>query len=77
MRLCQSCFYKKIIIIEPYFGNILERLIRKKNPNKEIYTIGYDETIIYKYGTKEEQDNHLSFDDKSILKKIKKYENKM
>ena len=69
--------YKKIIIIEPYFGNILERLIRKKNLDKEIYTIGYDETIIYKYGTKEEQDNHLSFDDKSILKKIKKYENKM
>jgi transketolase len=66
--------YKKIIIIEPYFGNILERLLRKKNLNKEIYTISYDETIIYKYGTKEEQDNHLNFDDKSILKKIEKYE---
>ena len=63
--------YKRIIIIEPYFGNILERQIRKKKYlNNKILTISYDETIIYKYGTKEEQDKYLNFDEKNILKKI-------
>ena len=63
--------YKKIIIVEPYFGNILERKIReKKYLDNKILTLSYDETIIYKYGKKEEQDKYLNFDKKSILKKI-------
>lgn len=68
--------YKKIIIIEPYFGNVLERFIKKKMLYKKIHTIGYDETIIYRYGTKEEQDNYLGFNSHNILKKIKTYEKK-
>lgn len=63
--------YKKIVIIEPYFGNILERKLRqKKHLTNKILTISYDETIIYKYGSKEEQDKFLNFDEKKILKKI-------
>jgi len=63
--------YNKIIIVEPYFGSVLERKIRKKNfLKKDILTIGYDETILHKYGSKEEQDKYLKFDNKSILKRI-------
>ena len=66
--------YKNVIIIEPYFGNILERKIRKKNfLNNKILTIGYNETIIHKYGNKEKQDSYLKFDEKSILKKINEF----
>ena len=68
--------YEKIIIIEPYFGNVLERLIRKKFINKKILSISYDDTIIHKYGSKAQQNNHLNFDEKSILKRIREYEKK-
>jgi len=68
--------YNKIIIIEPYFGNILERLLRKKYYNKHTYTISYDDTIIHKYGSRSEQDNYLKFDEKNILKKINEYSKK-
>lgn len=63
--------YKKIIIIEPFFGNIIEREIRKRNLIKnKIYTINYNETIVYKYGNKTKQDNYLKFNEHWILKKI-------
>ncbi len=66
--------YKNIIIIEPYFGNILERKIRKKNfLKKKILTIGYNETIVHKYGNKEKQDTYLKFNEKNILKKINEF----
>ena len=63
--------YKSVVIVEPYFGNILERKIRKKNFfNHKILTISYDKTIVHKYGSKKNQDKYLKFDPKSILKKI-------
>ncbi len=68
--------YNKIIIIEPYFGNVLERLLRKKYFNKITHTISYDDTIIHKYGSRTEQDNYLKFDEKNILKKINEYSRK-
>ena len=68
--------YNKIIIIEPYFGNVLERILRKKYFNKNTHTISYDDTIIHKYGSRSEQDNYLKFDEKNILKKINEYSKK-
>lgn len=66
--------YKKITIVEPFFGNIIERLIREKKYLKnEILTISYNETILHKYGNKSEQDLHLGFDNLSVIKKIKKF----
>ena len=64
----------KILIIEPYFGNVLERRIKKKI-KKKIYisTASYEETIIHKYGNKTEQDKYLKFDEKNILKKINEF----
>ena len=66
--------YKKVIIIEPYFGSILERKIRKKNfLEAKILSIGYNETIIHKYGDKIVQDKYLKFCNESILKKIHEF----
>ena len=66
--------YKNIIIVEPYFGNILERKIRKKKYlNKKILTIGYDGTIIHKYGDKKTQDTFLKFNRENILRKIHEF----
>jgi len=66
--------YQKILIIEPYFGNVLERRIKKKlNKINNINTISYQETIIHKYGNKLDQDKFLKFDKKNILKKINEY----
>ena len=66
--------YKKVIIIEPYFGSILERKIRKKNfLDTKILSIGYNETIIHKYGDKIVQDKYLKFCNESILKKIHEF----
>ena len=66
--------YKKVIIIEPYFGSILERKIRKKNfLDTKILSIGYNETIIHKYGDKIAQDKYLKFCNESILKKIHEF----
>lgn len=66
--------YEKIIIIEPYFGNILERRIKHLFYNKKnICTISYEETIIRKYGSKLEQDKFLNFDKIKILKRINDY----
>jgi len=66
--------YQKILIIEPYFGNVLERKIKKKlNKINNISTISYQETIIHKYGNKLDQDKFLKFDKKNILKKINEY----
>tara|TARA_B100000212_G_C27371103_1_gene532589 strand:- start:1221 stop:2075 length:855 start_codon:yes stop_codon:yes gene_type:complete len=63
--------YKKILIIEPYFGNILERRIKKMIKKiSNIHTISYQETIIHKYGSKLDQDRYLKFDKKNILRKI-------
>ena len=66
--------YMKILITEPYFGNVLERRIKKKI-KKKIYisTVSYEETIIHKYGNKIEQDKYLKFDKKNILKKINEF----
>tara|TARA_Y100000996_G_C22506617_1_gene636682 strand:- start:24 stop:875 length:852 start_codon:yes stop_codon:yes gene_type:complete len=66
--------YNKILIIEPYFGNVLERRIKKK-VRKKIYisTVSYEETIIHKYGNKIEQDKYLKFDKKNIIKKINEF----
>ena len=63
--------YKNILIIEPYFGNVLERRIKEKL-SKKVYisTCSYQETIIHKYGDKKEQDKYLKFDKKNISKKI-------
>ena len=59
--------YKNILIIEPYFGNVLERRI-KEILRKKVYisTYSYQETIIHKYGNKKEQDKYLKFDKKNI-----------
>ena len=66
--------YKNILIIEPYFGNVLERRIKEKL-NKKVYisTCSYQETIIHKYGDKKEQDKYLKFDKKNISKKINEF----
>ncbi len=66
--------YNHILIIEPYFGNVLERRIKKKI-EKKIYmsTCSYQETIIHKYGSKNEQDKYLKFDKKNIAKKINEF----
>ncbi len=66
--------YSHIFIIEPYFGNVLERRIKKKI-EKKIYisTCSYQETIIHKYGDKNEQDKYLKFDKKNISKKINEF----
>ena len=66
--------YQNIVIIEPYFGNVLERIIRHRNFTKQkIKTVGYEQTIIHKYGTKSEQDKFLNFDSKNINKKINNF----
>ena len=66
--------YKNILIIEPYFGNVLERRIKEKLKKKVyISTCSYQETIIHKYGNKKEQDKYLKFDKKNILKKINEF----
>ena len=66
--------YHRILIVEPYFGNILERRI-KKSLKKKIFisTVSYEETIIHKYGKKSEQDKYLGFDKKNILKRINNF----
>ncbi len=66
--------YHRILIVEPYFGNILERRI-KKILKKKIFisTVSYEETIIHKYGKKSEQDKYLGFDKKNILKRINNF----
>ena len=62
--------YKSIVIIEPYYGSILERKIRKKRfLNTKILSIGYEKTIVHKYGSKITQDKYLKFDEKNIIKK--------
>ena len=66
--------YNKILIIEPYFGNVLERRIKKKIKKKNfISTVSYEETIIHKYGEKKEQDRYLKFDKNNILKRINNF----
>ena len=54
--------------------------LSKKDINIEladgILSISYDDTIIHKYGSKSQQNNHLNFDEKSILKRIREYEKK-
>ena len=66
--------YNKILIIEPYFGNVLERRIKKKiKKNNYISTVSYKETIIHKYGKKKEQDRYLKFDKNNILKRINNF----
>ncbi len=66
--------YHKILIVEPYFGNVLERRIKKNNKQKFlITTVSYEETIIHKYGNKSEQDKYLKFDKKNILKRINNF----
>ena len=66
--------YKNILIIEPYFGNVLERRIKEKLCKKVyISTCSYQETIIHKYGDKKEQDKYLKFDKKNISKKINEF----
>ena len=66
--------YKRILVLEPYFGNVLERKIKKnlKGMN-DILTISYEDSIIHKYGNKDEQDNFLKFDKKSIMKNINEF----
>tara|TARA_Y100001958_G_C21207731_1_gene533691 strand:- start:559 stop:1413 length:855 start_codon:yes stop_codon:yes gene_type:complete len=66
--------YKNILIIEPYFGNVLERRIKEILRKKvHISTCSYQETIIHKYGNKKEQDKYLKFDKKNISKKINEF----
>ena len=66
--------YKNILIIEPYFGNVLERRIKEKLSKRVfISTCSYQETIIHKYGDKKEQDEYLKFDQKTISKKINEF----
>ena len=66
--------YKKVLIIEPYYGNVLERRIKRKVNNLiNLSTVSYQETIIHKYGNKLEQDKFLKFDSSSILRKINEY----
>lgn len=63
--------YKRVVIVEPYYGSVLERKIRKKKfINTKILSIGYNETIVHKYGTKAALDKHLGFNVDNILKKI-------
>ena len=66
--------YKKILVIEPYIGNVIERKIKKslKGINK-ILTKSYESSIIYKYGNKDEQDKFLKFDKKNIMKNINEF----
>ena len=67
-------FFNKILIVEPYFGDILERKIKKKlNRINNILTISYEDTIIHKYGNKDEQDSFLKFDKKNIIKNINEF----
>ena len=63
--------FNKVLIVEPYFGNVLERRIKKIMKNIHISTVSYDQTIIHKYGEKKEQDEYLKFDKTNILKKIR------
>ena len=66
--------YKKTLVLEPYFGNVLERKIKKNLKGiNNILTISYEHTIIHKYGSKDEQDNFLKFDKKSIMKNINEF----
>ncbi len=66
--------YKSIAIIEPYYGSILERKIRKKRfLDTKILSIGYEKTIVHKYGSKTNQDKYLKFDEKNIIKKINEF----
>ena len=66
--------YKNILIIEPYFGNVLERRIKEILRKKDyISTYSYQETKIHKYGNKKEQDKYLKFDKKNISKKINEF----
>ena len=63
-----------MVIIEPYYGSILERKIRKKRHlNTKILSIGYDETVVHKYGNKIVQDKYLGFDKENIFKKINEF----
>ena len=66
--------YNKILIIEPYYGNVLERRIKQKNKKiLNISTFSYEEAIIHKYGEKNEQDRYLKFDNKNILRRINSF----
>ena len=66
--------YKSIAIIEPYYGSILERKIRKKRfLDTKILSIGYEKTVVHKYGSKINQDKYLKFDEKNIIKKINEF----
>ena len=66
--------YHRVLIVEPYFGNVLERRIKKSLKKKIlISTASYEETIIHKYGKKSEQDKYLGFDKKNILKRINNF----
>lgn len=62
--------YKKIYVIESFFGNILENFIYRKNIDCNIKTISFKKTIIRNYGTKEQQDRKLNFDMKKIINSI-------
>jgi len=64
--------YDKVYVIEPFFGNILQNYLYRKNINLNfIKTISYQNTILHKYGTKDEQDVILGFDIKNIKKSLK------
>jgi len=68
--------YKKIVIVEPYFGNVIERKIRDNNfLLNQILTIGYKKTIVHRYGNKKQQDNYLNFNESKINKKIYEFFN--
>ena len=65
--------YNKILIVEPYFGDVLERKIKKKLKRiNNILTISYEDTIIHKYGNKDEQDSFLKFDKNNKIPPITK-----
>tara|TARA_B100000989_G_scaffold175017_1_gene131248 strand:+ start:6334 stop:7185 length:852 start_codon:yes stop_codon:yes gene_type:complete len=66
--------YNKILIVESYFGNVLERRI-KKALKKKIFlsTVSYEDTIVHKYGKKSEQDKYLKFDKNNIIKRINNF----
>ncbi len=66
--------YNKILIVESYFGNVLERRI-KKTFKKKIFlsTVSYEDTIVHKYGNKSEQDKYLKFDKNNIIKRINNF----
>ena len=61
--------FEEITIIEPFFGEVFERYLRRDKNflNKKINTISYKETIIHKYGSKDEQDKYLNFNESKIL----------